>query len=244
MIPKIIHYCWFGGKAKPNDVKLCIESWKKYLPDYEIIEWNENNFNIMEQNRYVKEAYFCKKWAFVSDYVRLQVLYNYGGIYFDTDVEVFKSFNDLIENKCFFGFESNDYLTTAVMACEKNNCVIGEFMRDYEGRVFVKEDGSLDLSTNVIVLTRILSKFGLMKNGKRQIINGSIVIYPQSYFSSNNFINIFGKYKKDIYAYHHCTASWYDTIQKKNKMNLLKHYIVGILRNIFGTDFLNKIKQK
>lgn len=244
MIPKIIHYCWFGGNEKPDDVKLCIKSWKEYLPDYTIIEWNESNINILGQNQYVREAYECKKWAFVSDYVRLKVLYEFGGIYFDTDVEVFKSFDSLIENTCFFGFESKDYLSTAVIACEKNNFIINEFLKYYENRKFIKDDGKLDMTTNVTILTKILIKHGLKRNGKKQIISDSIVVYPQYFFSSNDFINIFGFYRKDIYAYHHCAASWYDKIQRKNKISLVKHYLIGMLRNIIGTDFLKQLKKE
>ena len=110
MIPKIIHYCWFGGNDKLESVMKCIESWKKYLPDYEIMEWNESNFNIKKANQYVREAYDNKKWAFVTDYVRLIALYENGGIYFDTDVEVFKSFDSLLSEKAFFGFESTIYV--------------------------------------------------------------------------------------------------------------------------------------
>ena len=114
MIPRIIHYCWFGRKEKPESVVKCILSWKQYLPDYQIVEWNENNFDIENSITYVKQAYDCKMWAFVSDFVRLHALYNYGGLYFDTDVEVFKPFDDLMINSGFCGFESKYYIGTSV----------------------------------------------------------------------------------------------------------------------------------
>ena len=110
-IPKIIHYCWFGRGEKPEIVKRCINSWKENLKDYEIIEWNENNFDI-NINNYVKEAYENKKYAFVSDYVRVYALYNMGGIYFDTDVEVFKSLDEFLQEDSFWGFEEKDYIAT------------------------------------------------------------------------------------------------------------------------------------
>ena len=185
MIPKIIHYCWFGGKEKPQGVIDCIKSWKIYLPDYVIIEWNEDNFDIESSIPYVKEAYENKRWAFVSDYVRLKALYENGGIYFDTDIEVFRSFDNLLESRGFVCFESNDYLCTAVIAFEKGNNVLKEYLDTYEKRVYVKEDGSFDNTTNVHEMTNILSKLGMQKNGKSQKIDG-IMIYPQYYFSSND----------------------------------------------------------
>lgn len=242
-IPRIIHYCWFGKKEKPNDVRLCIESWRTKLPDYQIIEWNEENFLIVEAVQYVKEAYEKKKWAFVSDYVRLKVLYEYGGIYLDTDVEVFKRFDDLLDNNFFAGFESKDYVATAVLACKKNNDLIKLFLDSYADRKFIRQDGSLDIeTTNVVELTLLLKKQGLLLNGKQQLIKGG-TIYPQKYFASNDFLNIFGRYRKDIYSYHHCAASWYDIKREKTKRNLIKHYLVGIARNSIGTNTLIKIKK-
>ena len=244
MIPKVIHYCWFGGKEKPLEVLQCIESWKKYLPDYDIIEWNETNFSIEHSIAYVKEAYEHKKWAFVSDYVRLDALYNYGGIYFDTDVEVFKSFNELLENESFFGFESKDYVASAVMGCEPKCIIIKEFIESYRERKFIINAQKLDTTTNVIVLTELLCKYGLKKNGREQTLANSCKIYPQKYFASNSFINIFGKYNKEIYAYHHCLASWYDYKRGNDKRALLHHYAVGVMRNLVGTDILNNIREK
>ena len=120
MIPKKIHYCWFGKGEKPKLVKDCIDSWKKNCHDYEIIEWNEDNFDI-NINAYVKEAYECKKYAFVTDFVRLFVLKKYGGVYMDTDVEVIKSLDGFLKHHAFSSFENNDYIPTGIMASEKNN---------------------------------------------------------------------------------------------------------------------------
>lgn len=106
MIPKIIHYCWFGGGPKPKSVEKYIRSWKKYCSDYEIIEWNEDNFDISSSPLYVKQAYAAKKWAFVSDYARLKVVFECGGIYFDTDVQVIKNIDTLLQYDTFFGFEN------------------------------------------------------------------------------------------------------------------------------------------
>ncbi len=243
-IPKIIHYCWFGKNPKPKDVLQYIETWKKVLPDYEIMEWNETNFSIDTAVPYVREAYQCKKWAFVSDYARLYALYQYGGIYFDTDVEVFRSFDELMENDAFFGFESNDYLTTAVMGCSKQSAVIREFLDQYNTRHFIGEDGLPDLeTTNVVVLTRLMQKHGLILNGKQQKIENA-VIYPQWYFSANDFLNIFGKYRSRTYAYHHCHASWYEGTVRKGLVGNLRHYILGIARNTIGTETLYRIRHR
>lgn len=241
-IPKIIHYCWFGRNEKPEAVEYCIASWKKWLPDYRIMEWNEDNFPIEEANDYVREAYQNKKWAFVSDYVRLHALVQYGGIYFDTDVEVFRSFDELLENDTFFGFESKDYLTTAIMGCQKDSPVIEAFLKKYEGRHFVLPDGTLDTeTTNVVVLTRMLKKQGLRLNGKQQVIDGT-VIYPQCYFSPNDLRNIFGKYKKTNYSYHHCYASWYKDGAPKNLVGRVRHYLLGVAKNVIGTPTVYHLK--
>lgn len=242
IIPKIIHYCWFGGNKKPDAVEYCISSWKKYLPDYEIMEWNEQNFAIETANDYVREAYQCKKWAFVSDYVRLYALKQYGGIYFDTDVEVFRSFDALLKNESFFGFESNDYLTTAVMGCSKESPVIQKFIQKYENRHFILENGTMDTdTTNVVVLTKMLKEQGLKLNGRQQTV-GSSVIYPQCYFSPNDLRNIFGKYRKENYAYHHCYASWYLDGSPKNFARKVRHYILGKAKNLFGTANIYHLK--
>ncbi len=243
-IPQKIHYCWFGGKEKPPDVLSYIETWRKYLPEYEIIEWNEKNFSIKDSNPYVKEAYENKKWAFVSDYVRLYALYNYGGIYLDTDVQLFQSFNSLLYSEAFFGFESKDYLSTSVMGAISKHWFIKEFLCHYKTRHFIDENGNLDMSTtNVVVLTKLLRKYGLILNGKHQNVKG-IDIYPQLYFSDNSFLNIFDKYRKGTFSYHHYSASWYEAITKSGIKKKIRHYLLGKARNILGTETLYKVRHK
>ena len=242
MIPKIINYCWFGRNNKPESVLKCISSWRKYLPDYEIFEWNEDNYNIENSILYVKQAYDSKKWAFVSDYVRLYALYNYGGLYFDTDVEVFKPFDDLLDNRGFCGFESKDYIGTSVLGFEKKCPFLEKFINAYADRDFIDEKGIPNIhETNVIILTQVLEKQGLKRNGQTQCVNG-VMIYPQHFFSSNDFCNIFNHYRNGIYSYHHFSSSWYEKKSVKGLNSKLKHYIIGILRNTIGTDILLSIK--
>jgi len=206
-IPKIIHYCWFGGKSKPDIVKRCIVSWKKYLIDYEIIEWNEDNFDI-HSCTYVKEAYESGKFAFVSDYVRVHALYHSGGIYLDTDVEVFKSFDDLLHHDSFWGFEQENYIATSTIGSAKGNKLIKMFLELYHGKSFIKEDGTFDQLTNVAMITHLLEGFGFVSNGKYQEITEMGVFYPQTYFSPFDYINCRKFITENTYTMHHFYKSW------------------------------------
>jgi mannosyltransferase OCH1-like enzyme len=235
-IPKKIHYCWFGGKSKPKLVKMCIKSWKRHLKDYEIIEWNEENFDI-KSNRYVYEAYQNKKYAFVSDYVRLFAMYKYGGIYMDTDVEVVNPLDSFMNNKAFSGFESPEYVPTAIMGCEKNFELFGEFLAYYNDKSFIKKDGSLDLTTNVRIMTDILEKYGLKKNGEFQVIKG-FALYPREYFCPLD--DATGRlYKTEKTAtIHWFNKSWINPKKRlRSKITKIFHRIFGI--NCF--DWLKKI---
>lgn len=218
-IPKKIHYCWFGLNPLPPLAKKRIDSWKKHCPDYEIKEWNENNFDI-NINKYVKEAYDAKKYAFVSDFVRLYALHNYGGIYMDTDVEVLKPFDKLLNHDYFTGFETNDKLTTAVIGCEEQHFFIAELLSIYNKRYFIKEDGSYDLTTNVKTITDLLVTKGLILNGSEQFI-GHCKIYPIDYFSPKDYnsekINLTG----NSYTIHHFSASWVP-FNRKVKQKFIK----------------------
>ena len=143
MIPKIIHYCWFGGKAKPRDVERNLSTWHKYCPDYIIKEWNEKNYDI-HINRYCEDAYENRQWAFVSDVARLYALVHEGGIYMDTDVEVVKSFDDLLDNRAFLGFEGTKWIATSAMGTEPNNPILKYFFESYNDLEFVYKVGFVD----------------------------------------------------------------------------------------------------
>ncbi|WHY90994.1 capsular polysaccharide synthesis protein [Neobacillus cucumis] len=226
-IPKTIHYCWFGGKEKPAIVNRCIESWKRNLTDYEILEWNEKNFNI-GLNPYVKEAYNAGKFAFVSDYVRVYALYNFGGIYLDTDVEVFKPFDDLLYHTSFWGFEQENFIATSTIGAEKGNALIKEFLDSYNEKKFIMNDGKLNTLTNVASITKLLEDKGLKSNGQFQELNGLGVFYPQTYFSPYDYINCQKFMTEKTYAIHYFYKSWLPFGKRiKGKVKLILSKLIG-----------------
>ncbi len=207
MIPKIIHYCWFGGKPLPELARKCIDSWRKYLPEYEIKEWNEQTFDI-QSNTYAKEAYEAQKFAFVTDYVRLYALYHEGGIYMDTDVEVLKPLDDLLKYEAVSGFESPTQIPTGLMASREGHPFIKELLDEYNGLHFKKEDGSLDLTTNVTRITRHCLKYGLKQDNTLQTVNG-LTLLPKDFLCP---INHDGRYRMTItentLCIHHFAGTW------------------------------------
>ena len=234
-IPRIIHYCWFGGKEKPEIVKRCIKSWKDILVDYEIKEWNESNFDI-NSNLFVKQAYEAGKFAFVSDFVRVNALYNYGGIYLDTDVEVFKSFDDLLDNDSFWGFEEKNYIATSTIGCKKGNKLIKEFLSKYDDKKFIFENGQENLETNVSIVSEIISSLGVEMNNKYQKIEGLATFYPQEYFSPYDYINCYSKATSNTYAIHHFYKSWLPTSVK------IKSAIKKVIAKFVGGERIAKLR--
>ncbi|MCR5522215.1 MAG: glycosyl transferase [Clostridia bacterium] len=206
MIPKTIHYCWFGGKPLPELAQKCIASWKKYCPDYEIIEWNESNFDFSECN-YAREAYEAKKWAFITDYVRLKVLYENGGIYMDTDVEVLKPLDSLLQYEAVSGFESETQIPTGLIACREGLPIIGELLQEYDNIHFKKDDGTLDLMTNVIRITNTLLKYGLKQNNTLQTING-FTLLPKDYLCPKDLETGIITITDNTLTIHHFDGSW------------------------------------
>ena len=219
LIPKKIHYCWFGGNPLTEEAKKYIDTWKKYCSDYEIIEWNEKNFNIAE-NDYCREAYESKKWAFVTDYVRLKVLYEYGGIYMDTDVEVCKKLDKLLQYEAVSGYESKTCIPTGTMASCRGNEWIGMLLDNYKDRHFVREDGSYDLTTNVKVITKLTKeKYSIKFDGEKKIIGDNIAILPFEYLCAKSFQSGEVKKTENTLTIHHFAGSWVsDDVKKRHEI--------------------------
>lgn len=235
MIPKKIHYCWFGRGKKPKLALKCIKSWEKYCPDYELIEWNEDNFNI-NCNLYVKQAYEHKKYAFVSDYVRLYAMYHYGGIYMDTDMEVVKPLDVFLEQQAFSGFELPEYVSAGIMACQKDFAIFKEFLNKYENNVFVDANDNLNMTTIVPIITHVLEKYGLRKDGSYQIIR-EFALYPRDYFYPLD--DATGKLCKteNTYAIHWFSKSW---IEPKYRF---RSKITRVFHRLFGKDCFHWLKK-
>ncbi len=207
MIPKIIHYCWFGRGQKPALAVKCIASWKKYLPDYEIKEWNEDNFDL-DLYPYAREAYDNRKFAFVTDVVRLYALYHEGGIYMDTDVEVLKPLDCFLDLPAFSGFEDDINVPTGIMASEKGGKWVKENLAYYDRRHFVNHNGELDLTTNVISITNYMLSHGLKRNNTFQQFADLITIYPKDYFCPKSYIDGKIYLTNNTYTIHHFAGSW------------------------------------
>lgn len=234
MIPKTIHYCWFGRGQMPESAKKCIESWRKYLPDYEIKEWNEDNFDI-NSNCYVKQAYESRKFAFVTDYVRLYALASEGGVYMDTDVEVLKSFDPFLHHPAFSGFENNNYVTTGMMASEKNGKWVTELLDEYDNRCFIMPDGSLDTTTNTVVITKNMVKHGLILNNTFQDIEGLATMYPSEYFCPKDHTTGQLFVTENSVCIHHFACSW------QPKISRIRHRLKLIVGKILGYSISRKL---
>lgn len=209
MIPKMIHYCWFGHNPKSSLVQKCIKSWIKYCPDYQIIEWNEENFDI-NINTYAKEAYRAGKWAFVSDYVRLWIIYNHGGIYLDTDVELIKPLDDLLNAPAFFGFEDEKSIATGLgFGGLKGNKLIECMLKDYENIHFISEDDTYDTLPCPIRNTNAISAYlpERLERGKVLYLEDAI-IYPPEYFCPLSADGKSMKKTKNTYSIHWFSATW------------------------------------
>jgi hypothetical protein len=238
-IPKIIHYCWFGKGEKPQDIKNYFLTWKKNLPDYQFIEWNEENINIDNELDYVKEAYQVKKYAFVSDYIRLKVLYEYGGVYLDTDIEVLKPFDEYLDNATMvLGFESKRSLLTAFIAVEKGNNYIKEFLKKYEKRHFILQNGEYDMSTINYHFTTFATSFGVnINNNEFQEIEHKIMIYPIEYFSGFDVENWHPQITGNTCLVHHMASSWVSG--KRN----LKGKVIILIQNMIGVKNYEKLRK-
>ena len=216
MIPKKIHYCWLGGNPLPESAKRCIQSWKKYCPDYEIIEWNESNYDF-SKNLYMKEALEAKKWGFVPDYARLDIIYEHGGIYLDVDVEIVKSYDDLLKYSGFAGFETFEFINLGQgFGAEKGNSLIGKLLDSYKQLRFVKENGELNLIASPELNTDTLEQLGIVRNGEFQKID-NFAFLPSDYLCPKSFNDGVIRMTENTYSIHHFDASWFTAEQQREK---------------------------
>jgi mannosyltransferase OCH1-like enzyme len=199
-IPKIINYCWFGGNKKPRLIEECMKSWHKYLPDYKIVEWNETNFDINSIS-YVKQAYEQKKWAFVTDYVRMYALYTTGGIYLDADVEILKPLDKFLVHRAFTGKETNDLTLAAVMGAEKGHPWIKMIMDWYAG-------ARLTMTPNTQTVTQLSKPYIEKKVYDFVYLKNGVVIYPQDVFAPFDHRLMTPTPTEHSYAIHHFAGTW------------------------------------
>ena len=231
-IPKILHFCWFGGNKIPKTEEKCINRFTKYFNDYKIIIWNESNFNI-NLNKYVRQAYKSGKFAYVSDVCRLKALYEYGGIYLDADCKVIKPFNDLLDCHAFTGFGADNHeIAACTLGFEKGDPFIKECLDSYDNEEFISNDGSPNTFSINRRMTAILENHGFIPNGKKQIIN-DIIIYPMTYFCPLSMLpdTVKDCKTKDTYS----MALWSSKELKRERSFLVR------LAHKTG---LNKIKRK
>lgn len=221
-IPKLIHYFWFGYNEKSPLIKKCIDSWKNIVPDYTIIEWNESTFDV-NQCLYAKQAYEQKKYAFVSDFARLKILHEYGGIYLDTDVELIKPLDELLHEEAFMGFESNLFISPGcIIGAQKNNVIIKYLLDYYYTRKFLYKNNQ-NLTTIGEYTTYLLKKIGIKNNGRYQKKDG-ITIYPREYFSPISFDNHTESFSNNTYSVHHYMSSW------KNQNGKAKSRVINYVK--------------
>lgn len=233
MIPKKIHYCWFGGNPLPKVAQKCIASWRKYCPDYEIIEWNERNFDI-NRNEYMKMCYAQKKYAFLTDYVRLLVVQEQGGLYFDTDVELLKSFDDLLDCGAFFGFETAEYIASGLgFGAEAHHPLLEKMLHQYDRLL----DGQHGIIGCPILNTDAMKQLGFMRNGQNQRI-GDVCVYACDYFNPLN--NATGEVK--ITANTH-SIHWYSMLWL-SKRKRIRSKVTRVFHRIFGVDCFQWLKRE
>lgn len=224
-IPKIIHYCWLSEDPFPELVQHCTQTWKEKLPGYEFILWDKKKFDVSSVP-WVKQACEAKKWAFAADYIRLYALYNYGGVYLDSDVEVLKTFDDLLSRPYFFGkehtpdkIENANSIEAATMGCEPENGFIGRCLDFYKEKNFVNSDGSFNMITLPTILAKCLENFG------------DLEILPMDFFSPKNTRTLVIDRTKNTYSIHHFNGSWHSLAQQKHVALRTK------LCKIFGERF-------
>lgn len=271
MIPKVVHYCWFGGNPLPKLANKCIKSWKRHCPDYEIIRWDESNFDISACPLYVRQAYEVKQWAFVSDYVRLKVVHDHGGVYLDTDVELIKPLDSFLSHKAFFGFEDariinevaddlagpSVYVATGLgFGAEKGAAILREMMDDYLEIPFILQDGSYDQTTCPRRNTGALVRHGLKQVDSLQIVGDDIMVVPAKWMCPFEFWAGNGEISEETVSIHWFSASWMSedmrqarkkrvvAREKAKRREFIRYLPNRLLIKIIGQEKYDKIKAR
>lgn len=215
-IPRIIHYCWFGKGKIPDEYKNYMKTWKQYCPDYEIKQWNETNYDIAK-NLYMKQAYDKKMWAFVSDYARIDIIYQYGGIYLDCDVELLKPLDDFLSEDMYCGFEDDKYINLGHgFGAVKGHPYLKSLLQYYENLSFIDDGGKMNLTACPFYQTEVIKSYGILAENRFQK-SDKIVVYPSEVFSPYSYWGI-GKITEKTYSIHHFSASWKNEIEKEKYM--------------------------
>ena len=221
-IPKIIHTFWFSGEKIPDEYQKCIDSWSKYCPDYEIKIWTQNNYDC-SKNTFLQQAIKSKKWAFAADFARFDVLYEYGGIYMDSDVELFKSLNDFLHFESFFPFTHSCLIDPVVFGTIQHNPLLKQLLKQYENRVLFNKSGNPDTIDNFLpsVVCSVFEDMGFNYNDTMQMIDGNLIV-PSYYFSNVYFEitrQLFPETEKKLYSIHHCESGWCDVCSSTDEYN-------------------------
>ncbi|MFD2554224.1 glycosyltransferase family 32 protein [Sphingobacterium tabacisoli] len=235
MIPKTIHYCWFGGNELPKLAEKCIESWKTFLPEYEVKQWNESNFDL-DFCQYTREAYDNKKYAYVTDVVRLYALKSEGGVYLDSDVEVLKPLDDFLHHAAFSGFESNNLIPTGIMASIKDGEWVSDMLSYYNDKSFLDSSNNPILETNVTIITKLMEQKGIILNNTYQEISNYIAFYPHDYFCPKEWTNGVITLTDNSHCIHHFAGSWLPKGYKR------KRAIYNFIKRLIGIDRYKRLR--
>lgn len=241
-IPKTIHYIWLGTRPLDETSLKCMETWKKYLPDYEVVKWDDAKCEeIIKGNKYASQALAAKKYAFVSDYIRVYVLYHYGGIYMDTDVQIFKNLDRFLTDDAFSCFENATMIPTALMASAKGNEWMGALLHDYDEREFIDAEGHMDLTTNVTAITNRSLTMGFVPNAQEQVFGPGVHIYTKDYFCPIDTYSNQDVFTENTYAAHLYNGSW--TSPTRRKLSKLKKKL-GLDLDKILPSFILKLLRK
>ena len=237
-IPKVIHYCWFGGNEKTELIQYCINSWRKYCPAYEIREWNEHNYDVTKQ-KYMREAYAAGKWAFVSDYARLDIIYRFGGIYLDTDVELIRSLDALLHYRAVMGFENGKHVATGLIcAAVAKHETIKELRDSYDGITFLQQNGRYNMTPCPQYTTDYFLRYGLKQDDHIQHCR-DVTIFPTEYFNPKDFVTETLCITENTIAIHHAAMTWHD---EKSMNSIAKERMIYKKYGIHGWRLYHGVK--